>query len=285
MKEKLLKLGKHSIIYGIGSALTAAGGFILIPLYTHVLSTEQYGILEMLNRTADILLLVIMMGVRQAFIRFYFDNDSEDWHKKVVATTTLFLILSSFVIVFLFFPFRNNVGEILFKDPLTGVLFIYILVWIPLDLIVRTGLTHLQIQMKSTKYVIINFIKFFSFIGSNVWLVYYWDMGIEGVLITNIWISLILGLAFLVYFAKWTHFKISIPLLKDMLKFGLPYLPTAFFVYIINNGDRYFLTLYSTLDVVGIYALGFKIGMFGIALVMEPFGKVWSPFLFDNYDK
>jgi O-antigen/teichoic acid export membrane protein len=285
MLEKLLKLGKHTIIYGVGNALTAIGAFILIPLYTHVLSTKEYGILELLNRTADILILVIVMGVRQAFIRFYFDHDDEDWHQRVIATTIGFLLFSSVILIMIFFPFREIAAEILFDDPLIGVLFLYVFIWIPLDLMVNVGMTHFQIQMMSTKYVIISITKFFLFVGSNVVLVYYYRMGITGVLITNIWVSALIGIGFLIYYIHWTKFRVSLPLLKDLLKFGLPYLPTAFFGYIINNGDRYFLKVYASLEEVGIYALGFKIGMFGLALIVEPFGRVWSPFLFDNYDK
>ena len=62
MKDKLLKLAGHSFVYGVGNALGAVGGFILIPLYTHVLSTGEYGVLELLNRTADILMLFMLMG-------------------------------------------------------------------------------------------------------------------------------------------------------------------------------------------------------------------------------
>ncbi len=87
----------------------------------------------------------------------------------------------------------------------------------------------------------------------------------------------------MVFFVKWTHLKISFHLIQELLKFGSPYLPTAFFMFIISNSDRYFLSVFSSLDDVGIYALGYKIGMFGIALMMDPFGKIWTPFLFENY--
>lgn len=285
MKDKLLNLGKHSIVYGIGNALTAAGGFILIPFYTNMLSTSDYGILELLNRTADILILIIMLGIRQAFVRFYFDQDNDEWRKEVLGTTTVFLIVSSLIVLILFWPLKEWLAGLLFNDPIIAVFFIYIIVWIPLELILRTGLTHLQIQMKSTAYVIINFFKFFTFIASNIILIYYFNMGILGVLVTNIWISAIIGIGFLIKIYGWTRFKVSKSLLKKLVIFGLPYLPTTIFGYIINNSDRYFLTIYSNLDEVGIYALGFKIGMFGLSLIMEPFGKVWSPFLFDNFDK
>ena len=60
MLEKLKEFGKHSVVYGFGNALSVVGGFILIPFYTYMLATSDYGILELLNRTADILILIII---------------------------------------------------------------------------------------------------------------------------------------------------------------------------------------------------------------------------------
>jgi O-antigen/teichoic acid export membrane protein len=130
-----------------------------------------------------------------------------------------------------------------------------------------------------------NGIRLVLMVVSNILLVYYFDQEIRGVLITNIWITLGFSLYFLTDFARWTHFKFSKDLLMKMLKFGLPYIPSAFFVYIISNSDRFFLTKIVSLDAVGIYALAFKIGMLGGAILFEPFSKVWGPFLFDNYNK
>ena len=285
MLEKLKEFGKHSIIYGIGNMLQAAGGFLLIPFYTHMLITSDYGTLELLNRTADILILLIMFGVRHAFMRFYFDHDNDEWRKTVLGTTTVFLLCSSVVVFIVFWPIKGWVAQVIFDDPVIGVLFIYVMVWIPLDLIVDTGLIHLQIQLKSLTYVIINFFKFIAFIGSNIILLYYFEMGIVGVLVTNVWIAALIGVGFLIKIFRWTRFKVSIDVLKKMLIFGLPYIPTSFFGFIINSSDRYFLAAYSDLGEVGIYSLGFKIGMFGVMLIMEPLSNVWTPFLFDNYKK
>ncbi|PQP33964.1 hypothetical protein C6A37_10225, partial [Desulfobacteraceae bacterium SEEP-SAG9] len=54
---------------------------------------------------------------------------------------------------------------------------------------------------------------------------------------------------------------------------------------LLMNSDRYFLGIFSSLDAVGIYSLGYKIGFLGLGLIMDSFGKVWSPFLFANYNK
>ena len=285
MKENLTRLVRHSLVYGVGGSLSLAGGFILIPLYTHVLSTEEYGILELLNRTGDILMLVMFMGVRQAFIRFYFDRDDDEWHQTVLWSTTAAILASSIAIGLSFLPFRELLADALFKGSAPGTLFVFVMMWLPMEMIVQVGMTHLQIQMKSIKYVTINFVKLILFITSNVILVYAYREGIIGILITNIWIGALFGSAFLASFITWTRLKISFCLIKDLIKFGLPYLPTAFFMFIISNSDRYFLSIYSSLDAIGVYALGYKIGMFGSALVMDAFGKVWAPFLFENYQK
>ena len=285
MRKILLQLGQHSFIYGIGNAFGIAGGFLLIPLYTHVLSTAEYGIYELLNRTADICILIMFMGVRQAFIRFYFDQDNIEWKKTVVFSTLAFVLTSGVVIGLMLLPFREILAQVLFKESTLGVLFGFLVVWLPLELLVKIGMTHLQIQMKSVRYVMINVGKFSLFIISNILLVYVYRKGVVGILISNIWIGGLIGIGFLYSLVKWTGVKISFGLIGRLLKFGLPYLPTTFFMFIISSSDRYFLTAFSSLEEVGIYALGYKIGMFGIMLVMEPFSKVWAPFLFGNYEK
>ncbi|MHA1231751.1 MAG: oligosaccharide flippase family protein [Candidatus Helarchaeota archaeon] len=284
MKDKLLKLGRHSFIYGIGNALSVAAGFLLIPLYTNMLSASEYGILELLNRTGDILMLLMFMGSRQAFIRFYFDKDTEEWHKAVLGSIVVFVIFSSLTVVSLFFPFKGYVARNLFKNISSEPFIILLLIWLPFEILVNIGMTLLQIQMKSVLYVLINFIRLVLTITSNIILVYFYRKGIIGIFTTNIWVSGIIALNFLIFFIYWTKLKISFSIIKGILKFGLPYLPTAFFMYIISNSDRFFLTHYSDLDSVGIYALAYKIGMFGISFLMDPFGKVWSPFLYANYN-
>ena len=49
------KILKHSAIYGVGTALTKAVGFLMIPIYTRYLTPADYGIFELLNLTARVL--------------------------------------------------------------------------------------------------------------------------------------------------------------------------------------------------------------------------------------
>ena len=55
----------------------------------------------------------------------------------------------------------------------------------------------------------------------------------------------------------------------------------AFASFLLNNGDRYFLNHYGTSAEVGLYGLGYRIGALSMALVLVPFGKIWSVTMVD----
>ena len=52
--QKIKEAGSHTIIYGLGSVLQAALGFVLIPLYTRYFTTDMYGVLALVNLCGSI---------------------------------------------------------------------------------------------------------------------------------------------------------------------------------------------------------------------------------------
>jgi O-antigen/teichoic acid export membrane protein len=286
MSGKLAQLARHSMIYGIGSSLGVAGSFLLIPLYTHALIPSEYGALELLYRTSDILTLVMLMGVRQAYLRFHFDRaDDAQWQRQVLGTTVAFVLLSSAFITALVFPFTGLAEDTLFRKAISSTPILLLLAWIPLEMIVNIGLAHLQVRMQSMLFVTVNLVRLVVFLVLNVVLVYVLKKGVTGVLLAQVIVTGAIALAMMVYFIRWTRLALSLSLMKDLIRFGLPYLPASFFMYIIANSDRYFLGAAVSLESLGIYALAVKIGMVGTMLLVDPFLKVWSPFLYSHYDK
>jgi O-antigen/teichoic acid export membrane protein len=286
MSKEIKKLAHHSLIYGIGSSLGAVGSFLLLPLYTHALSTQDYGAMELLYRLCNVLMIVMFLGVRQAYIRFFFDNRGDKgWQETVTGSTMVFVAISCAAILLLFLPFENLVLEKLLGGHVTDVVLLLALFWIPCDMFLNVGLTYFQIQLRSLAYVLINVAFMILYLGANVVLVYWMRLGVKGVFLAQIGVTGSIALGVIVYIAATNRLRVSVDLIRKMIVFGLPLLPASFFMYLINNADRYFLSVYSGLQDVGIYALAAKLGTVGTLFLMEPFLKVWSPFLFENYDK
>src|SRR5882762_9128923 len=72
--EQTLKLGawiKHLLIYGLGVVLMNVLPALLVPIYTYRISPSIYGVLELLNRSQELLLLIFSFGLSSSLITFY----------------------------------------------------------------------------------------------------------------------------------------------------------------------------------------------------------------------
>ena len=90
LSGELKRLGKHSAIYGLGGLVSRILAVLLLPLYTHYLSTSDYGQIETLIALVTVLTIVLRFGISSAFFRFYFDADDPDGRRLVLRTSFWF---------------------------------------------------------------------------------------------------------------------------------------------------------------------------------------------------
>ena len=65
---------RHSSIYAIGMIAARIASFLLLPLYTHFLSPEDYGILALLEVVAMYFGITVNAGFNEALTRFYYKH-------------------------------------------------------------------------------------------------------------------------------------------------------------------------------------------------------------------
>jgi len=135
---------------------------------------------------------------------------------------------------------------------------------------------YLQSELRSVVYVAVFGTRLLLAIVLNLLFVYWWRWGLIGILWATLIHTAVYAVAVLIYVFGSTKFSFDRKLLVEMLKFGAPLMIGAFASFALNNGDRYFLNIYCTRADVGIYGLGYKIGMLSMTLVLMPFGKIWS---------
>lgn len=89
---------KHSAVYLIGTALSRVAGLIMLPLYTRVLSTREYGVMELLGFTTDIISMLVGLGIGTAVTRHYYRYDNDDERRAVIGSAAV-MLLAMFVAV------------------------------------------------------------------------------------------------------------------------------------------------------------------------------------------
>ena len=81
---------RHAAVYGAAGMLLQAAGLVLLPLYTRHLGPADFGVLEVLGRTGEVLATLLLVGgVRQAMVAFHQQAPSEADRRAVAATGLL----------------------------------------------------------------------------------------------------------------------------------------------------------------------------------------------------
>lgn len=277
MYEEFKSILKHSLIYGLGNILSRAVGFILIPLYTNYLSPSEYGVLEIIDLASYILAMFLGLGIAQSTIRFYYEYDQQK-DRKAVISSALFLSWGiSFIAALVLSFFSDQISLLFFKNTQYARYLQIMLFTLFFTLGAEVPLALLRTLEKSTLFTIISVIRLIMSLSLNILFIVGFKWGILGILISSLISNGVVSLFLFFYTCRRMGLGISWLKLKEMLKYGLPYVPGGVSMFIINFADRFFLQRLSTLADVGVYSLGYKFGMIINFLILSPFLQAWGP--------
>jgi O-antigen/teichoic acid export membrane protein len=89
----LARLIRGTFNYGLGSFVPQLVGFLLIPIYTAVLTPTDYGVLDLAGYLGAALIIVMRVGVPGAVSRFYYEHAEGPALKDYVTTVNAFLMI------------------------------------------------------------------------------------------------------------------------------------------------------------------------------------------------
>ena len=228
--EKLLK---NTIIISISKICTSLLTFLLLPLYTGILSPEDYGIVDLVNTLIYLMVPIVTLQLEQSVFRDLIEaRNNKDKQISIISTGIIQLSvqLFSFVLLFLIiYPFIQNK----YKVFLVINLIAYIFVSFFLQIARGVGETR--------KYALGSFVSAIFTIIFNIIFLVVFNFGAYGMLLGSLigYGSAIIYLFFSIKLYK--YFKISSykkTLLKTLLKYSIPLVPNALSWWIFNASDR-----------------------------------------------
>ncbi|HTU16670.1 MAG TPA: lipopolysaccharide biosynthesis protein, partial [Gemmataceae bacterium] len=274
---------KHAAVYGLAGLLVQAGGFVLLPLYTHCLTPADYGVLEVLGRLADTVGTCLMFGgLRQALMAFYQQSRDETERRQVVATLLSLLgttiLLGGGLVLVLAGPLSGLLNRFLHTGdaPLSTGLVRLALLAILCEPFTQMPLTLLQARVESLRFMTITVGQFLLRIALCVLLVKYLHAGVAGALGSSVIIGLLFGLTLST--REWLRApdRPNLQKLRSLVRFALPWVPGGLCALMLHHGDRLFLLHYRDMHDVGTYSLGYKLAQAVGMFALSPLNMVWS---------
>lgn len=273
----LRHVGRHWLVYGLGSVANRLVGFLLLPLYTRYLTPEDYGIKAMVVAGVDMVGIFLSFGLRTAMIRFAGDAEDGGVRREAVSTAlALFVgILGSGVAVAVWQS--EALAELIFGDAAYAPFLRIGLVTLFFTNVFDACMAHLQLQQRSGAYSVISLGTVAVGVSLSMTLVVGFGMGVRGLLYAELMTYVAFCAGLLTYTLRRVGTTFSPALAGRILRYGAPLLFTPLVWTIINQADRLFLTRHVSLGEVGIYSMAIQFAAVLYIAVIQPFANFWEP--------
>ena len=275
MNNKYKSLFSDTAAFAVSNFASKILAFLLIPLYTSVLSTNDYGIADLITNTINVIYPVITLNIMESTLRFAFEKDvSED---EVLVNSLVFVLVSEVILV----AFTPVVG--FFSKTMSDY-------WIWFELIfLGNNLQQILSQYvkgigKTKIFAVSGVVHTVVLIASNIIGLLMLRFGLNAYLFSMA-IGYLITATYLVIAAKIKIrvFRINRHLMKDMLKFSLPTIPNNIAWWVSTSADKYVIIGYLGIAASGIYSVAYKIPSI-LTLLSNIFTSAWTISAIQNVD-
>lgn len=273
--SELNKTFRHAGIYGIGILASRMVSFIMLPIYTRHLSPSDYGILELLVMTVDIVALVVGVGISNGLFKFYYERDSDDARKQLVSTAFTLLLITYMLTTLLCIANTKFFAGIFFEGKYQVA--VKLAFWTMMfQVCITIPLAYIRALQKPLLFITVSLVRLLLSLSLNIYFIVVKGMGVMGAVYADFISTGLVGLFLAVFTFYKVGFSFNILNVKQLTKFGAPFILTNIGAFVLTFSDRYFLRAFGELKDVGIYALGYKIGFLLSFLVARSFNNIWE---------
>ena len=255
MNKKGRSLLKNVGILTVSNFASKILVFLLVPLYTSVLTTSEYGTYDLAMTTILLLFPIFTLNIIDALMRFMLDKNCD---KKQVATIGLLFCLIGIALgaLTLFVTKILNIYEAIQGLELF-ILFFYIF-YVSNQYLIQFAKGLDRVFDMSIAGVIGTLVM----LGSNVFFLLVIKSGLEGFFIANILCQAIPSLYLFIRLKIWQYINLKSKneqLTKEMLFYSVPLIASAVGWWVNSGSDRYIVTFFCGITANGVLSVAYKI--------------------------
>ncbi len=273
---KYKRLLKNILMLLTGNFVARVLSFFMVPFYTSILTTADYGTADLISNIVFLVLPVFTLLMEEAVMRFSLDKGNDSREVLAISfnlsTIGFFAALCISPILLLFKSIRPYYGY---------VVLYYIVTWL-YNLLSNYVKGLDRVGLMATAGVI----HTFTYLGLNIYFLAVRKIGVYGYLLA-INLSNLVAICFLACTsdalkAIFTPRKKNWKLAKEMIKYSLPMIPNYILWWVNNASDRFLVTFFCGTAVNGVYAVAYKIPTL-LNSMTSIFSSAWQISSVDNF--
>ena len=310
MANPIKSLLSQTAAYGMSSIVGRLIGYLLVPFYTRIFLTEEYGVFTELLAYVGFLLIILTYGMETGFFRF---SENTEFNRNTVYSTVLSSVLATSLIfgVIIYLFYGDIAGFIGYSTNPEYVLLLGLT--IAIDAFSAIPFASLRLKNKVRKFVTIKIANilinvflslFFLYIIPNYFSEdnFFYKTFYNGIDVGYIFISFLLTSLITLFllipelFSVIKNYKFDLKILKKILSYSIPLLFAGLAGMIPESIDRVLLKHLITvpehitdantyvMSQLGIYGANVKIAVL-MTLFIQAFRYAAEPFFFSYAKK
>lgn len=273
------KLLNNSLVFAVGNFGSKFISLFMVPLYTFVLTTSEYGTIDLLTNSINLIIPFLTLSLDQSLLRFIMYK-KKDQNDNRYLSSTIFVYLSLFLIgtlllyplFFIFSIFENYriyFFIILFLNGLQTLLLQFC-----------RGIGEIKV------YALNGIMQTFVFASLNIFF-----LVVLRLQVTGYFLAMLLGILFSIVYL--TYMNNIIPrlklkyiekkIIKEMLIYSIPLIPNSTMWWLVNNSTRYIILFFLGPAANGLFAVATKVPTI-INTFTGIFTQAWQLSAFEEYD-
>lgn len=251
--KKNKELIKNTIIILAGKICTQFISFLLLPLYTSVLETQEYGLVDLATTYVGLLSPLITLQLENAVFRFLVDARNDEKNKIKVITNSYVVTILSTLLIFIIYSIISNFINISYKYYICGMIFSVI----ASNMLLQTA----RGNGNNKDYSIGSVIAGGMTVALNVLFLTVLKLGVIGMFLATIIANFLCAIYIFIKEKIYKNIKLQYINKKEiykLLKYSLPLVPNGIIWWIINVSDRTIISVILGVSANGIYSVSNK---------------------------
>jgi O-antigen/teichoic acid export membrane protein len=280
MIDKIKGLSKDTLIYGTSTIIGRFLNFFLVPIYTNIFQPDEFGVVANIYAYIAMLNVLFTIGLESGYFKFAstleVGDEKENFTHPFMGIVFNALVLSSVLFFFakdftVLFQIELKFSSLL---QLTALILFF-------DAIVTVPFAYLRLKHKPKKFALIRLSNIVVNVVCNIIFIVVLKYGIISVFISNLIASAFTFILLSPDVFKNFHLSFNKDLVKELLRFSIPYIPAGISSNIVQVINRPILTSLKGEYAVGVFQANYRLGIF-MMLFVSMFEFAWRPFFLQN---
>ena len=261
---------KNTIIIFLSKFCTQFLSFFLLPFFTALLSTEEYGYFDLYSTYAWLLAIFLTLQLENGIFRFLIDKRENNSEIKNIITNGIIVILVQLLIFMSIYFICLKILKI------KNIEYIFIMT-------LSTSLLNLMLQIsrglgKNIEYGLASIISGSSNVLLCILFIKYLSMKLLGIVLAYVFSNILasLFLIFKIKIYKYINFSVlSKNKIKELIKYSFPLIPNSISSWIMSISDKIMISFLLGVSFNGIYSISTKFSLL-ISHIFNVFSLSWT---------